>query len=537
MLEYETRDQSGSVYRAVDSGDIWDNFDSIFGLGSICGGSEDVCSDQSSGDSDDSDILTVGVRIDYDFANMTVTSNTGYKDHDFFYNEDYDGTPLNINDYRQDQEGEYFQQELRLTSNTDGPLSWYAGVSYYQEDIETTFTNIGREDAFCNYYGNVYYPGNGITDCASLYAYYGSPFTPSSDGLLSEPGRIIGDYSGWSVYVDVNYQLTEAFDLSVGVRYTDDEKDFNINVPAPESQYGPLFAYGFTTDGDIRSSDSWDDAQVRVVGRYYFNDDHLVYASYTEGFKSGGFGSFALVDAAGDRVPCCITDVSQASGARSRSFRPETVESYEFGYKGSLFEGRAKLGITGFIYDYKDLQISFFDVGSGANTVENVGEVDGAGVEATANLTLNDHWSFYLAASWLDTEANGIQQVCDGPTPDSCEGSDLFWAPEFTTAGVLNARYPFLGGEIVGSLDFSYEDERGGGWGGFPETMIDSYVEVSARVKFLSNDNWSAGFYVENLTDEFTWDGINNNGGILPSHFFGPRRPRTFGVTFSYTWD
>lgn len=537
MAEYESRDQSGSVYRAIATGDIWDNLVDVFGA-SITprGGPEDADSDQSLGDNDNADIFTLGVRVDYDFGGMTLTSNTGYKDHDYFYTEDYDGTPLNINNYQQDQEGDYFQQELRLTSDTDDAFSWYAGLSFYQEDIDTVFTNSGAEDSFCNYYGNYYYPGEGITDCASLYAYYGSPWTPSPDGLLTEPGRIVGDFSGWAAYVDLSFDVSDTFDVSVGVRYTDDKKDFSLNVPEPESLLGGYWAYIFTTDGDIKTSNSWSDTQIRVVGRYRISDDGLVYASYTEGFKSGGFGSFSLVDAAGDRVTG-VYDVTQAGGYRSRAFQPERVDSYEFGYKGKVFNGTTDLAMTGFLYDYNDLQISFFDTDSGANTVENVGQVDGTGIEASLNSAISENWGLYFALSWLDTEATGIQQVCDGATPDSCEGSKLFWAPDWAGAAVLNGEFEYRGGLITGSLEAFWESERGGGWGAFPETMIDSSIEMALRVSYESASNWSAGVYIENLTDEFTYDGLNNNGGILPSHFFGHRRPRTAGVRFRYEWE
>jgi len=538
QVEYETREQSGSVYRAITEGDYWDTVVGVFGNAITPQGTErDADSDQSFGDNDDADILTIGARIDYDFENFTLTSNTGYKDHDFFYTEDYDGTPLALNNYHQDQTGDYLQQELRLTSNDDGPLSWYAGMSYYEESIDTLFANSGSEDAFCNYYGNYYYPGNGISDCASLYYYYGSAWAPSSDGLLTEPGRVIGEFSGWAAYIDLTYDVTDSFDVSFGVRYTDDKKDFSLNVPTPESQYAPIFAYGFTTDGPIETSDSWSDTQVRLVGRYQFGESSLIYGSYTEGFKSGGFGSFALVDSAGDRIPCCTTDVDQASGARSRAFQPETVESIEVGYKGRVFGDTTDLSVSAFVYDYEDLQISFFDSDAGANTVENVGQVDGSGIEGSITSQINENWSLYLALSWLDTDATGVQQVCDGDTPDSCEGSSLFWAPEWTGAAVINAAFPAGEGEITGSLEAFWEGERGGGWGAFPETMIGSNSIVSLRVGYVSNNSWSATAYVENLTDEFTYDGLNNNGGILPSHFFGHRRPRTAGIRFGYEWE
>ena len=540
QVEYETREQSGSVYRAVAEGETWETLFDLFGDPLVPRGSErDADSDQSLGDSDDADILTLGVRIDYDMDNMTLTSITGFKDHEFFYTEDYDGTPLNINNYRQDQEGDYFQQELRLVSDTDSPLSWYAGASYYKENIDTLFTNSGDEDAFCNYYGNYYYPDAGagtITDCVSYYAYIGSPWDPSPDGLLTEPGRIVGDYSGWAAYVDLSYEFSETFDVSFGVRHTNDDKDFTINVPDPVSQLGPYWAYIFSTDGDIDTSESWSDTQLRLVGRFHVGDDGMLFASYTEGFKSGGFGSFSLVDSAGDRVTGEV-GASQADGFRARQFRPESVNSYEIGYKSSLFNGTSDLSLTGFIYDYEDLQISFFDSDSGANTVENVGQVDATGIEASITSKINENWSLYFAISWLDTEAKDVQQVCDGDTEDDCEGSSLFWAPDFAGAAVLSADYPLSNGEISASLEAFWEGERGGGWGGFPETMIDSSFEAAFRIEYASNSNWSAGLYVENLTDDFTYDGLNNNGEILPSHFFGHRRPRTVGARFGYSWE
>jgi len=549
QVEYETREQSGSVYRAVMEGDYWETLLGLFGDELILQGDQrDADSDQSLGDNDNSDILTLGARLNYDFDSFTFTSITGFKDHDFFYTEDYDGTPLNINNFQMDQKGDYFQQEVRLVSNDDGPLSWYAGVSFYKENIDTIFTNSGAEDYMCNYYGNYYYPDAGISDCQSYWEYFYPPsefppsefpqyvWEPSPDGNLTEPGRVVGDYKGWAAYVDLTYAFSDSFDVSLGVRYTNDTKDFSLNVPEPESLLGGYWAYIFTTDGDIKSSNSWSDTTTRLVGRWHVSDSSMVYASYTEGYKSGGFGSFALVDADGERVTG-VYGASQADGYRSRQFEPESVDSFEVGFKGRVFDGTTDLAVNAFVYDYKDLQISFFDTESGANTVENVGQVDGKGLEASITSQFSDNWNLYLGVSWLDTEATGVQQVCDGDTPDDCEGSSLFWAPDLAGAAVLTGTFPMSSGELAASLEASWEGERGGGWGGFPETMIDSYLEMALRVDYQSNGNWSAGAYIENLTDEFTYDGINNNGGILPSQFFGHRRPRTAGLRFRYTWE
>lgn len=534
FVEYEDRNQSGSVYRAIQTGDIWDALETALGPITVRGGERDTDSDQELGDTDDAEILTLGVRADYDFDFATLTSNTGYKDHDYFYNEDYDGTPLSINSYRQDQTGDYFQQELRLTSNADGPFSWYAGVSYYQEEIDAEFTFAGEEDFFCQYYG-YYYNGLTFDGCVDLYNYYGYSFTPSPDGLLTETGRIVGKYTGWATYVDLTYKLTDEWEVGVGARYTTDEKDFSISVPTPTSELGAYWAYTFSTAGFISETKDWDDLQSRVVIRWQPTDSALIYGSYTEGFKSGGFGSFALVDPNGLPVGGGVTDVSQAAGFRPNTFNPEVVDSYEIGYKDTVFDGTTTFSLNAFTYDYQDLQVVTFD--GGAASVKNVGTVDASGFEASITTAPSDYFDLYLAASWLDSEATELQSICGLADPNGCEGSRIFWAPEFAGAAVLNGYLPWRQGMIKGTLELAWESERGGGWEGLAETMIPSYQELAVRVIYESDANWTVGAYVENLNDEFTYDGLNNNGGMVPSHFFGHRRPRSAGVTFGYTWD
>jgi iron complex outermembrane receptor protein len=534
-VEYEDREQSGSVYRAIETGDIWETFEAALGDVPLRGDERDTDSDQSGGDNDDAQILTLGVRLDYDLDFATLTSLTGYKDHDYFYNEDYDGTPLSIVNYRQDQTGDYIQQELRLTSDTEGALSWYAGVSFYREEIDARFTFSGQEDYFCQYYGYYYNGGQTFAGCVDLYNYYGYTFTPSSDGNLTESGRIVGKYTGWSTYVDLNYALNDRWDVGVGLRYTDDEKDFTINVPTPVSELGPYWAYGFSTAGDISDTQSWDDLQMRFMLRFRPTDSALLYATYTEGFKSGGFGSFALTDSDGNGIGGGATDVSQADGALPNTFNPEVADSYEFGYKDTLLDGRMIFNVNAFYYDYQDLQVVVFD--GGASNVENVGKVKSKGLEGSVTTALGENFDLFLALSWLDSEATELQSICGLPDPAGCEGSSLFWAPEYTGAAVLNGYFDLGQGEIKASLDATYESERGGGWEGLSSTMIPSNTELAFRVNYTSPANWGIGAYVENLTDEFTYDGLNNNGGINPSHFFGHRRPRTVGMRFTYEWE
>ena len=534
--EYENRNQSGSVYRAVTKGDVCDTLEAALGPIDVKGSNEDVDVDRSGGDDDNADITTLGLRIDYDLGFATLTSNTGYKDHDYYYNEDYDGTALNLETYRQDQNGDYTQQELRLTSTTDGPLSWYTGASYYKENITTDYRFAGEEDFFCQYYGYYYNSGMTFSGCQDLYNYYGSEFTPSANGLLEETARIKGKYEGWGVYLSLAYQLTETLQLEGGVRYTDDEKQFQTYVPTPESELGPYWAFGYSTAEPLEDTKSWNDWTPRIIAKWTPTDTALVFGSYTKGFKSGGFGTFSLTDNPAGDSPLGETDIMKGDGFLPDDVEPEEVDSYEIGYKDTLFDGGANFDLTAYYYDYTDFQITV-TTDSGASKIANVGQIEAWGLEGALTAALGEYFTGYLSMGYLNSDATDIQDACGLPDPNGCEGSSIFWAPEFSGSFVLNANYPVDGGAITGNFEMIWESERGGGWEDLNETKIDAYQEMALRVGYTSNNNWFVEGYVENLTDEFTWDGQNNLGGKEPNGFFGPRRPRTFGLRTGYSWD
>ncbi|SEA18790.1 TonB-dependent receptor [Microbulbifer marinus] len=531
--EFEDRKQSGSVYRAIEEGEIWENFEAAVGDVNLRGGRGDVDSDQTLGDNDNAKVATFGIHVEYDFGELVLTSNTGYKDHDYFYTEDYDGTPLNVLDYQQEQTGDYFQQEFRLASNSDGPLAWYTGVSYYKEEIDTEYTFASSEDIMCQYYGH-YYTGMNFSGCADLYTYYGSPFSPSADGRLIETGRAKGSYSGWATYVDLDYAITDALSLGVGVRYTKDHKDFAIGVPTPESDLGAYWAYGFSTAGFLSDSDSWGKLTSRAIAKYQFDDGGLLFASFTEGYKSGGFGTFNLSNDANGNPAVGNVDIAQGDGFAPNKFAPELIDSWEIGYKNSLFDGRANFDVSAFTYEYTDLQVVVPD-GGGA-IIKNVGNVNAHGVESSITAMISDNFNVLFNFGWMDSEATGIQGIC-ASGDDACEGSPLFWAPEWSGAMVLDAHFPLGAGMLTSSLEVFWEGERGGGWEGLDTTVIDPYQDLTLRVGYESDSNWRVDAYAENLTNEFTWDGLNNNGGVLTSHFFGPKRPRTLGLRFGMDFD
>ena len=160
----------------------------------------------------------------------------------------------------------------------------------------------------------------------------------------------------WSVFGDFTFDLTEQLALSVGGRYTNDERRSRILRQTKIGGSSPLFggtAIPIATVTNFTGAAKFTDFNPRASVSFKPNDDHMLYASYAQGFKGGGF------DPRGDARIAPDTD---RNGIRSYQeiydfflFDPETVDSYELGWKGNL--GGARFALTGFYGDYKNVQI------------------------------------------------------------------------------------------------------------------------------------------------------------------------------------
>ncbi len=520
-IEYEKRNQSGSVYRATELGDSYDGLVSIFGL-SLAGDGRDIDSDQGFGEADDATIFSVGLELNLDLEGATITSLTGFKDHDYFYAEDFDGTPLRTNDYRQDQTGQYFEQELRVVSDSDGPFSWYAGASYYNEEIDVLFGQGQDEEVFCQYYYGL--------SCSDYFAGNGDVFTPTPQGLVEE-NAVRGRYHGWAGYVDATYAFSERFDIGAGLRYSRETKNFGIQGLAGASQLGNAFALGFNSTDFLTARQTFDAFTPRFIGRYRPNGDWLLFASATRGFKAGGFGSFTIVP---DDLPFTPGGVDLEPGdAFPDPFDPEKAWSYEVGTKGAIFGGRAKVDGNLYYYQYKDLQSNVPGVGGGI-VVDNVGKVKGWGAEGQISTALTRNFSLLLNGAYHNSEGTEAEALCDGTL--DCEGQPLAGAPRLSGAAVLDFSAPVGPGAIRASAEAFGQSETFGGLRRLAEARNAGYVDLSFRVGYEAEAGWTIIGYVENVTNKLYYTGTEEGGGLIPAHFIGPSRPRTFGVRMSYAF-
>jgi iron complex outermembrane receptor protein len=218
------------------------------------------------------------------------------------------------------------------------------------------------------------------------------------------------DTKAWAIYADGSYNVTDAFSVSLGGRYTVDQRDAEVlrqiylgNKGTPG--LGNTGAILFRTDTDLRGGVLHRKDKKftpRVALNYKMNSDHNVYASYSEGFKGGGFEP--RLNMVGTNLPLSVAKMGYA---------PETIETYELGLKSAFNGGRITTNAAVFYSDYKDVQIPGSvaidtngdgkdDSFAGVTTNAGKAEIKGVELEAIANLTPN----FMIAGmySYIDAE-------------------------------------------------------------------------------------------------------------------------------------
>ena len=347
------------------------------------------------------------------------------------------------------------------------------------------------------------------------------------------------DTESLSFYFNGSVNLTETVTLTAGVRSTKDDKNSNIQrilyVTSNSFPYTTTQGSGFTfgnpaddtliavaTDISDKEADrDWSEISPSVKIDWQINEDILLYISYAEGFKSGGF------DMRGDAT----RNPNVAEG-----YDPETVETWEAGVKSELWDNRLRLNVTVFDMDYTDMQLTvqtaqpapvFF-----SSDVVNAGtaEIKGAELEAIAQFT--EALSGTLSIGHMNAEL--IEVLSAGV--DVSNTWEMLNAPDWT--GQLGFSYDInLGsaGNLTLNTALSYRDATRN----FNNVTCscdqdEAYTILDAGVIWYSeNSHWSATLYVKNIEDEhYKTGGYNLGSGELA--FYGPPRTVTAGLTYEF---
>jgi len=317
------------------------------------------------------------------------------------------------------------------------------------------------------------------------------------------------------MYADVTVDLTERTTLIAGLRWSYDDKDFELFVPANPA-IGVNLLFG-GVDPRARLDEDWDSVQPRLVLQYRPNDEVMTYLSAARGYKPGGFGSFELQPA----------------------FDPEYVWNYEAGVKSSLADGTLQLNAALFYYDYEDLQVTT-QVGLALQTT-NASEASGQGVEVEMRWLPLPQFALSAGVAYLDAEYDEfLQGELDPftflPVTTDRSGNTLTRAPECQYN--LGAAYDInLGdlGQITISADYVFQSEVFFHAANDRFRSQDDYGLLEARIALRAPDGkWQVSLFGENLLDE---DYLIDAGGLAevllsPTTLAG--LPMTFGIELQF---
>ncbi len=320
----------------------------------------------------------------------------------------------------------------------------------------------------------------------------------------------------WSVFGQANYRVTDALKVTAGVRYTEDNRDYlgRITIGTPVNGQGAISV------GDEQVS--WD-----VSALYEVNDALNLFARVAKGYRGPSIQ--------GRNLPVLTTADS------------ETVMSYEAGFKSRLWDGRARLNGTAYIYEVDDMQFTAIGGADNSNRLINAEKGEGYGLEFDGDVYLGAGFSLSAGAAWNHTEIkdkNLLVAICTGgctvtdpivnvagQNRAKIDGNPFPQAPEYTANLTLNyVRALGNDTELFASTDWVMQKDFNLFLYNAVEFKVDTSFEGGLRAGWRDlNRGLEAAVYVRNITDEANVIGaidFNNLTAFV-------NEPRTYGVQVS----
>jgi outer membrane receptor protein involved in Fe transport len=507
-------------------------------------------------------------EVNVDLGAATFTSITAYRDYQTDTELDADFTSLSVIARNGDfTKVETFTQEFRITSNGDNKVDWLVGGYYFNQKLSadgkvtygadarnffdllsgfnadpivevapgvwwTLSQAFGIPDALVNFV----FPGGfesrlDIIELALDPATFSALGASFADGSGMTREIFNNDAESYALFGQFDVHFSDQLTLTAGLRYTNEDKngkavftnsDFFAAIPLA-AYFGDMVAGAFgamqilppVADFDRNRKES--KLTGNVILAYEVNDDVSTYASYSRGYKAGGF------------------DISRAAKPTNPDFEPETVDNMELGLKARVMDGRGRINLALYSQKVKNFQTVLF-IGTGFE-VRNAGDIKLKGIELDAEFAPTDNFNFTLAAAYSDAKYGSFFPApcpVNNPIPGGCDlsGEPLVDAPKLTFTGTATLTQPisdtltaFLRGEIYSRGGrFTDSDNDPNNWQG-------SSFLANASFGIQTEAGWELIFWGKNLTKDNYGQVIFDSVG-QPGSFSGyPNDPRTYGVT------
>jgi iron complex outermembrane receptor protein len=332
------------------------------------------------------------------------------------------------------------------------------------------------------------------------------------------------DTKSYAAFGDLSFDLTDKFKVSAGLRYTRDEKTGTVFRRNYTGIRSPLFGNAAAVPGllrtDYTNDRSFEKLTPRVSISYAPRQDLNFYASYGQGFKSGGF------DMRGDAIFTPTT---------VEGYEPETIDSWEVGMKGAFLENSFFLNLAGFFSNYKDQQVTIQvpALPSGiASFVDNAGKAEIYGFELETRMVPSRHFSasFVLGYTHADYK-EFLTFIGGGTTPVDVADQRAFQnTPEWTANASATWSEDLAGGTISFTPSVSFRSDTQMFEIATPALDQDGYAVVDAALNWTSEGGrYRIGVAGRNLSDtRYRVGGYNFPGALTGNSiigYYGP--PRT----------
>lgn len=461
---------------------------------SILGGcaATDTGSDRDNTSSDGRNATTTQadnmiLTANWDLGPVILTSITTHRDLEQDYLIQFDASPVKLLRFQYMNTWEQTSQELRVTSQFSDKMEFVAGLYYWEVDYSQRWR---------------------VFDLFTVV----TPFPLGTYGYNGQDQ--VTDST--AAFFSLDYDLTDALTLTLGGRYTKEEKDFDgasssfVMEDVPEAALAELMT-NFKAD--------YNEFTPKVGLTYTPSDDVMIYGSYTEGFKSGGFFG------------------RQANFNIDPSYKPEYVKTFELGTKRTMLDGRMILNATLYKSDFEDKQESIFipiDLTNVATVVRNAASLDIQGIELEMQLQATESLKLRAAYGHVDAEySDYMADLTGNGTVTDNSGLVPRNTPENTFSIGATHTIPMGDGTLQSNITYRYRSEMEGDAQNKVEGHHDSITNVNANVSYSwgADGEYRVTAYGNNLTDqrEYIWRTI---GGLVSYEQWN--EGTTYGLQFDY---
>lgn len=482
--------------------------------------------------------LIADLTLNYDFDGVELTSVSSYTDRDIIVSRDAsaltgsvsvdlgfpDEAVLLPSNLRDTTKVEQYTQELRLSSNGDGPFQWVVGGFYSKTDrFYQQFLPTPGYDAATD-----------ATLGAGTAAGAGAGVAPVDSPFFSE---LPYELKQLAVFAEATYDISDSFHITAGGRYYDYEEERSV------TQVG-LFGNGVVNQVDKTKSDGF---TPRVLARYDVNDEVTLNAQVSKGFRLGG------VNDPLNTALCNSNDLEIFGGFQD--YDDESLWNYEAGvkYKDKTFSFNA----AAFYTDISNLQVTL-DAGSCSSRISfNVEKAHTMGLEMEFKARPTENFDISFAGSLIESKFDTTVNDSTGSVLGGVrDGNRLPSVPKFSFGSTATYSFPFdmaaEGAEAYVSATFQHrssiftqpsDQEAGAGsftsglaFGGAPGTDVtnvdlelDSYQTLNLSFG-IQMEAWEVVAYVNNVTDTNANLSFDRERGGRARLAFRTNQPRTFGL-------